>query len=146
MSIKKCICVKVFLFVAVIALAFAPLSVCAAEKMVGPPITLKLSHQWPQDAEDYVIQTGVHFADEVFKRSGGAIKIKFYPAQSLVKAKAQFKAMRQGIIDMSIYPCIYAAGEIPQLNIVLVPWANTHDNYFAFGHSKVWDYLEKLQN
>jgi TRAP-type C4-dicarboxylate transport system substrate-binding protein len=113
---------------------------------VGPPVTLKFSHQWPQDAEDYVIQAGIRFANEVNKRSGGSIKVQFYPAESLVKAGAQFKAMRQGTIDMSIYPLIYAAGEIPELNIVLVPWANTHENYFKFGHSPVWEFLEKKIN
>jgi len=108
--------------------------------------TLKLSHQWPQDSEDYVVKTAIRFADEVNKRSNGSIKINFYPGQQLVKAKEQFKAMRDGIIDLSVYPTIYAAREIPELNIVLVPWGNSHDNYFKFGHSKVWDYLEAKMN
>lgn len=109
-------------------------------------VILKLSHQWPQDTEDYVVKTAIRFAEEVNKRSNGSIKINFYPGQSLVKAKEQFKAMRDGIIDLSVYPTIYAAREIPELNIVLVPWANSHDNFFKFGHSKVWDYLEKKMN
>ena len=133
-----------FLFVSLVA----PVSVCLAQgtEMVGPKIILKLSHQWPQDLDDFVIQTGVRFAEEVKKRSGGAINIVFYPAQSLIKAKDQFRAMRQGIIDMSIYPIIYAAGEMPELNITLVPWANTHESFYKFGKSKVWDYLEGKMN
>ena len=117
-----------------------PVSVCAGK------LTLKLSHQWPQDTEDYVAKTAIRFADEITKRTNGEIKINFYPGQSLVKATEQFKAMRQGIIDMSVYPTIYAAREIPELNIVLVPWANSHDNFFKFGKSKAWAYLEKKMN
>ncbi|NQT70928.1 MAG: hypothetical protein HQ552_15285, partial [Desulfobacteraceae bacterium] len=30
-------------------------------------VTLKLSHQWPQDSEDYVVKTAIRFADEVNK-------------------------------------------------------------------------------
>ncbi len=146
MKVKNVVLTKVLMMIIVVVFAMMPLSVCAAEKKVGPPITLKFSHQWPQDKEDYVIQTGIRFADEVNKRSGGAIKIVFYPAQSLVKAREQFRAMRQGTVDMSIYPYIYASGEIRELNIVLVPWANTHDNFLAFGRSKAWDFLEKKIN
>ena len=56
--------------------------------------TLKLSHQWPQDTDYYVIQTAIRFADEISKRTNGEIKINFHPSQFLVKAREQFKAMR----------------------------------------------------
>lgn len=158
MKDNRTILTRVILVTVMAALALMPLVACAPKEevtppteeeveMVGPPITLSLSHQWPQDPEDYVIQTNIRFADEVYKRSGGAIKIIFYPAQSLCKAKEQFKAMRDGTIDMSSYPVIYAAGEIPELNVVFSPWGlGTHDKYYSMKGSELWDFLEGKMN
>src|SRR5699024_9023129 len=108
------------------------------------PITLKLAHQWPQDEHDYVIATAIKFAEEVEKRSDGEIKIRFFPAQSLVKAGDTHVALRAGAIDLAIYPYIYSAGVIPQMNLILLPglWKN-HDEVYQFRTSKAWEKLEK---
>lgn len=106
-------------------------------------ITLKLAHQWPQVESDYVIATAVKFAEEVEKRSNGDIKIQFFPAQSLVKASNTHTALKNGTVDLAIYPYIYAAGAIPELNLVLMPgiW-KSHDDVFAFRTSEPWKKIE----
>jgi TRAP-type C4-dicarboxylate transport system substrate-binding protein len=107
-------------------------------------LNLKMAHQWPQDESDYVIATGIKFAQEVEKRTNGQIKISMFPAESLVKAGATHTALKNGSIDLAIYPYIYSAGAIPQMNMVLLPglW-RTHDDVFAFRKSEAWKQIEE---
>jgi TRAP-type C4-dicarboxylate transport system substrate-binding protein len=106
-------------------------------------ITLKMAHQWPDDPNDYVVQTGKKFAQEVEQKSGGKIHINIFPAESLVKALNMHTALRNGSTDLAIYPYIYAAGAIPQLNLILLPglW-KTHDDVYKFRTSAPWKELE----
>ncbi|MBN2283311.1 MAG: TRAP transporter substrate-binding protein DctP [Deltaproteobacteria bacterium] len=110
-------------------------------------ITLKIAHQWPQNPEDPLIATALKFTNEVTKRTNGTIQFKFYPAESLVKAKSAFQALQKGVIDMSILPYIYAAGIVPQLNFS--QWIcvfESHDAYFAWRTSKGYEFLESKVN
>jgi TRAP-type C4-dicarboxylate transport system substrate-binding protein len=106
-------------------------------------ITLKMAHQWPDDPNDYVVQTGKKFAQEVEQKSGGKIHINIFPAESLVKSLNMHTALRNGSTDLAIYPYIYAAGAVPQLNLILLPglW-KTHDDVYRFRTSPVWKELE----
>ena len=86
--------------------------------------TLKISHQFPGgsikegDFRDRLVRT---FAVEVEKRTKGALKFEIYPGSSLMKTTAQFSAMRKGALDMSLFPISYAGGEVPEVNIGLMP-------------------------
>jgi TRAP-type C4-dicarboxylate transport system substrate-binding protein len=90
-------------FMAFIAGATVALATQAA---VAETITLKMAHQWPQDESDYVVATGTKFAKEVERRSNGQIKINVFPAESLVKAAATHTALKNGAVDLAIYPYI----------------------------------------
>ena len=57
--------------VAAAACTFAALPAAHADDT----ITLKMAHQWPDDPNDYVVQTGKKFAQEVMQRSGGKMHI-----------------------------------------------------------------------
>ena len=86
--------------------------------------TLKLSHQFPGgtiDEGDFRDRMCRKFAKMVGERSKGALDVQVYPGSSLMKTNAQFGAMRKGALDMSLYPSPYAGGEIPELNIGLMP-------------------------
>lgn len=111
------------------------------------PLVLKLAHQWPQDEHDYVVATGIKFAKEVEQRTHGEIKIQFYPAESLVKARDLHVALKTGTVDLAIYPYIYAAGAVPALNLVLMPgiW-KTHEDVYRFRTTPVWSALEEEIN
>jgi TRAP-type C4-dicarboxylate transport system substrate-binding protein len=86
--------------------------------------TLKISHQFPGgtiDAGDFRDRLCRKFAAEVEARTKGALKFQLYPNSSLMKTNAQFSAMRKGALDLSLYPIPYAGGEMPELNIGLMP-------------------------
>ena len=97
--------------------------------------TLKISHQFPGgtategDFRDRLVRK---FAAEVEKRSKGALKFDIYPGSSLMKTLAQFSSMRKGALDMALIPLSYAGGEIPEVNIGLMPGLVTS---YAQGYS-----------
>ncbi|HET7629406.1 MAG TPA: TRAP transporter substrate-binding protein DctP [Bacillales bacterium] len=87
-------------------------------------VTLKLSHQWPKPTNgegDFRAVLAQKFAEKVEEKSGGSVKVQIYPSSSLVKSKAQYDAMLNGSIDMSVYPLDYAGGKVPQYGITLMP-------------------------
>jgi TRAP-type C4-dicarboxylate transport system substrate-binding protein len=86
--------------------------------------TLKISHQFPggQGTDtDFRDRLCRRFAESIDKRTGGALKAAVYPGSSLMKVNAQFSAMRKGALDMSLVPISYSGGEVPELNIGLMP-------------------------
>ncbi len=96
----------------------------AQVKPVGPPVTIKISHQWPGgsiDKGDFRDRLCHHFAKRAGERSGGSLKFEIYPASVLFKPVAQYDAMLKGALDMSVFPLDYASGKIPQLSITLMP-------------------------
>src|SRR5882724_9224739 len=87
-------------------------------------VTLKISHQFPGgtiDEGDFRDRLCRKFAAELEKRTNGAIVGQVYPNSSLMKTVAQFSAMRKGALDLSLYPISYAGGELPEVNIGLMP-------------------------
>jgi len=86
--------------------------------------TLKISHQFPggQGTDtDFRDRLCRRFAEQVEKKTGGALKASVYPGSSLMKVNAQFSALRKGALDMSLVPISYSGGEVPELNIGLMP-------------------------
>jgi TRAP-type C4-dicarboxylate transport system substrate-binding protein len=86
--------------------------------------TLKISHQFPGgtiDSGDFRDRLCRKFAAEVEKRTKGALNFQVYAGSSLMKTNAQFGAMRIGALDMCLLPLPYAGGEVPELNIALMP-------------------------
>ena len=86
--------------------------------------TLKLSHQFPGgsiDEGDFRDRMCRKFAAAIKERSKGAMEVQVYPGSSLMKTNAQFSAMRKGALDLSLYPSPYAGGEVPEMNIGLMP-------------------------
>ncbi len=82
-------------------------------------MTLKVSHQF--SAGDVRDQMAHVFGDMVTKKTNGDIKFRYYPAKSLYKPKAQWDALRNGALDMAVFPLDYASGKVPQLSITLMP-------------------------
>ncbi|HXZ02758.1 MAG TPA: TRAP transporter substrate-binding protein DctP [Stellaceae bacterium] len=105
------------------------------------PRTLKISHQFPGgtiDTGDFRDRLCQKFAVEVEKRSGGALKFDIYPGSSLMKTVAQFSALRKGALDLSLYPLAYAGGEVPEVNIGLMPCLVTsYQQGFAWKKAQV---------
>lgn len=101
-----------------------PLAALPFASALAQSTTLKISHQFPGgtlkegDFRDRLVRS---FAAEVEKRSKGALKFEIYPGSSLMKTNAQFSSMRKGALDMALIPLSYAGGEVPELNIGLMP-------------------------
>ena len=96
----------------------APISAHAATR------TLKISHQFPGgtlEQGDFRDRLARRFAAEVQKRTNGELGFEIYPGSSLMKTVAQFSALRRGALDMTVYPLAYAGGEVPEVNIGLMP-------------------------
>lgn len=85
---------------------------------------LKISHQFPGgtleqgDFRDRLVR---RFASEIEARTKGELRFEIYPGSSLMKTVAQFSAVRRGALDLSLYPLAYAGGEVPEVNIGLMP-------------------------
>ena len=106
------------------SLAALPLALLGRHAFAQATGTLKISHQFPGgtiDAGDFRDRLCRKFAQEVEARTKGALKFQVYPGSSLMKTNAQFSALRKGALDMSLYPIPYAGGEVPELNIGLMP-------------------------
>ncbi len=85
---------------------------------------LKISHQFPGgtiDQGDFRDRMVRRFAAAVQQKTGGSLSFEIYPGSSLMKTVAQFSALRRGALDLSLYPLAYAGGEVPEVNIGLMP-------------------------
>lgn len=127
------------------ALASGPLWMHSAWAQTA---TLKISHQFPGgtinegDFRDRLVRM---FAAQVEKRSKGALKFEIYPGSSLMKTNAQFSAMRKGALDMSLVPLSYAGGEVPEVNIGLMPGLVTsYEQGYSWKNAEVGKELNRL--
>jgi len=109
---------------------------------------LKISHQFPGGSDkegDFRHRLCVRFAQELDKRSNGALKTNVYPGSSLMKVNAQFSAVRKGALDMTLIPLPYAGGEIPELNIALMPGLVTsYEQGYAWKKAEIGQALTDL--
>jgi TRAP-type C4-dicarboxylate transport system substrate-binding protein len=125
-------------------LATSPLWLQTAWAQTG----LKISHQFPGGTlteGDFRDRLTRMFAAEVEKRTKGALKFSIYPGSSLMKTNAQFSAMRKGALDMSLVPLSYAGGEMPEVNIGLMPGLVTsYEQAYAWKNQEVGKELTKL--
>ncbi len=112
------------------------------------PAALKISHQFPGGTigdGDFRDRLTRMFAAEVDKRSQGALKFEVYPGSSLMKTNAQFSAMRKGALDMSLVPLSYAGGEVPELNIGLMPGLVTsYEQGYGWKNAEVGKELSRV--
>jgi TRAP-type C4-dicarboxylate transport system substrate-binding protein len=85
---------------------------------------LKISHQFPDGSAiqgDFRDKLCRKFAETIAQRSGGQLAAEVYPGSSLMKTNSQISALRKGALDFSLIPLSYAGGDLPELNIGLMP-------------------------
>ena len=129
------------------ALLAAPVMFGAARARAEGRV-LKISHQFPggtADTGDFRDRLVRRFAAEVQKRTNGSLSFEIYPASSLMKTVAQFSALRRGALDLSLYPLAYAGGEVPEVNIGLMPsLVTSYEQGLAWKNAPVGHELTKL--
>ncbi len=107
-----------------LGLLAAPALIRAGSARAADAKVLKISHQFPGgtveqgDFRDRLVR---RFAADVTARTGGALTFEIYPGSSLMKTVAQFSAVRRGALDFTLYPLAYAGGEVPEVNVGLMP-------------------------
>ena len=123
-------------------------AVLRATSASAEPRVLKISHQFPggtEEAGDFRDRLARKFAGEVSKRTNGALTFEIYPGSSLMKTVAQFSALRKGALDLSVYPLAYAGGEVPEVNIGLMPCLVTsYEQGLAWKNAKIGEDLTAL--
>jgi len=83
-------------------------------------VTLRASHQFPggkHDVRDDMVQM-------IAKEAGDAkvgLAVQVYPGASLFKPNAQWNAMVDGQLDISLFPLDYASGKVPTFSATLMP-------------------------
>lgn len=109
---------------------------------------LKISHQFPasqNDEGDFRDRLCRKFAQEVESRTGGKIKFEIHPNSSLVKATSQVSALRKGALDLSLVPLAYGGGEIPAVNITLMPaLVSSYDEGMRWKDAPIGKELNKI--
>ena len=109
--------------------------------------TLKISHQFPggtAESGDFRDRMVRRFAALVKQKTGGSLAFEIYPGSSLMKTVAQFSALRNGALDMSLYPLAYAGGEVPEVNIGLMPClVTTYDQGLAWKTAAIGQQLSR---
>ncbi len=109
---------------ATLGLLAAPALLRASRAQAADARVLKISHQFPGgtveqgDFRDRLVR---RFAAAVEEKTGGSLSFEIYPGSSLMKTVAQFSALRRGALDLSLYPLAYAGGEVPEVNVGLMP-------------------------
>jgi len=80
---------------------------------------IKISHQFKQgDARDEATRL---FVAEVVKRDP-SLKFRIYPNRSLIAAPfEQLAAMRDGSVEMAVYPINYGGGQVPEFSVTTLP-------------------------
>jgi TRAP-type transport system periplasmic protein len=134
------------------ALAGALIAACslciAAGSHAQAPKVLKISHQFPAatgDEGDFRDRLARKFAAEVEKRTNGQLKVEVYPNGSLVKTFSQFGAIRKGTLDMSVLPLAYGGGEVPEMNLGLMPaLVTSYDQGLRWKTSPIGREFEKI--
>lgn len=111
----------------VLTAAILCLSGCSEQKgktTASSPKILKISHQFPGgtiENGDFRDRLCRRFAKEVEEKTKGSLKFEIHSNASLMKTNAQFSALRKGALDLSLVPISYSGGEIPELNMGLMP-------------------------
>ena len=128
------------------ALAAAP--AFSMSNVWAAPTTLKISHQFPGGSPtegDFRDRLCRVFAAEVEKKTKGSLKFEVYPGSSLMKTNAQFASMRKGALDMSLVPLSYAGGEVPEVNIGLMPGLVTsYEQGYSWKNAEVGKELARI--
>ncbi len=74
------------------------------------PVEMRLTHALPEP--DMRGQAFKFFADEVGKRTGGAVKITVYPSETLMKTPEFFRAMVQRSVELAHLPSTFMSTEV----------------------------------
>ena len=103
------------LFMAVMLVAAVP------SPTIAKPIELSFALHTPPKAAPYT-NAFTPWAKEIEKRTNGQLKIKFYLAQTLVKTRDSYDAVKNGIADISWVGFSWTPGRFPLAGVMELPY------------------------
>ena len=131
-----------------LAIAAAALTCALPVAHAQTPRAIKISHQFPaatNEEGDFRDRLVRRFVAEVEKQSKGSLKFEIYPGSSLMKTNSQIGALRKSALDMSLVPLAYGGGEIPQVNITLMPTlVNSYEQGMRWKTAPVGKELDRI--
>jgi TRAP-type C4-dicarboxylate transport system substrate-binding protein len=114
------------------------------------PIRLKFSNFFPPASE--LSKVCEEFVADMEKRTGGRVKITYYPGGSLLKAPAMFMGVVEGASDIGFASIMYTPGRMPVTEVLGLPlgypnpWVGTHvaNDFYKQFKPKEWDPVHVL--
>lgn len=110
---------KSLMFVGILCLglmlAVSPMGAGAQAKTIN----LKVANYFPPPSGQSKIM--VQFIAELEARTGGKVKVRYFPGGSLLKAPATIKGVEKGIADIGLAHIEYTAGRFPVMEAAELP-------------------------
>lgn len=108
-------------FLVIVAMVLVLGSFASAQEAVQPEFTLKAQGSGPVGVPEFdALYLG--FKDKVEERSGGRIKVDFYPSQSFAPDREYLEMMQQGIVDIFMGSDLTMGLFDPKWNIMYLPF------------------------
>ena len=108
--------------IAALAAALALLAGCAAAKPAAAAPEYVFTYAENQ-AEDYPTSRGAYrFAELVYERTGGRIKINVYPDGQMGDEPSVLEQLRFGGIDFARVSVMVVGDDVPQMNVLQLPY------------------------
>ena len=82
-------------------------------------INLKVANYFPPPSQQSKIMQ--EFISELEARTGGKVKVRYFPGGSLLKAPATIKGVESGIADIGLAHIEYTAGRFPVMEVCEMP-------------------------
>jgi TRAP-type C4-dicarboxylate transport system substrate-binding protein len=99
------------------------IGLAAAGVSQAGPILMKFASPYPVGHPSYLMAKD--YIDEIHKLSGNKVKIAYFPAQQLGKAKDMLNVCGKGVADFCQIHITYFAGQLPYSNVVVLPYWTT---------------------
>jgi TRAP-type C4-dicarboxylate transport system substrate-binding protein len=109
----------IFLSLAVIINMAFLIPVLSPSAFSADVIKFKMSNYFPPPAMQSKIMA--EFNSELEKRTGGRVKVQYFPGGSLLKAPATIKGVGSGIADIGLAHIEYTAGRFPVMEVCEMP-------------------------
>lgn len=122
--------------------AVAVASLAMASQAALAETTLRFSHSYTEN--DARHEWAQFIVDRVDERTNGEVIIGIYPNQQISKAQAQHQGLRQGRLDITIYPMPWLSGMAPLAEIGALPGLVTDPTEgLDWREMKIWPMLEE---
>lgn len=105
-----------YLYVFIMAMTMGILLTPAMSTGATGPVTLKFSHQFPEN--DGYSKAATFWSNLVEKRTEGRVKFQHFYASSLVKSPQAFDSIKAGVADSGYCAVSFTTGKVPDLAVL----------------------------